>query len=154
MTNVLILIGTVTGNTEQVAAELATIFEYEGLDPTLVNMYDATPELVQQYEQILICTSTYGSGDLPDNADPFYNALLEQKPDLQHVRFAVCALGDHDYDPYFCEAGKLFEQLFTHLGASAVAQRFEIDGDPDPQWIEQAQAWALDVAEALQGVPV
>ena len=104
MTNVLILIGTVTGNTEQVATELATIFAYEGLNPTLVDMYDATPELVQQYEYILICTSTYGSGDLPDNAEPFYNALLEQKPDLQHVRFAVCALGDHGHDPYFCEA--------------------------------------------------
>jgi flavodoxin len=153
MSDILILIGTVTGNTEQVASELATIFEYEGFIPTLLDMYDATPEIVQQHEYVLIGTSTYGSGDLPDNAEPFYHALLEQHPDLQRVRFAVCALGDHGYDPYFCEAGKLFEQLFVHLGATPVAERFEIDGEPDKAWIEQAQAWALDVAEALQGIP-
>jgi sulfite reductase alpha subunit-like flavoprotein len=146
------LIGTVTGNAEQVARELATVFEYSGIPSTLVDMYDASPEIVQQHNAVLICTSTYGSGDLPDNAEPFYNALMEEKPDLAHVRFAVCALGDHGYDPYFCEAGKLFEQLFMYLGATPVADRFEIDGDPDEAIVEQAQAWALDVTEALHGV--
>jgi sulfite reductase alpha subunit-like flavoprotein len=154
MSAILILIGTVTGNAEQVAAELATVFEYAGLTPTLLDMYDATPQLVQQHTNILICTSTHGSGDLPDNAEPLYNALLEQKPELQHVYFAVCALGDHGYDPYFCEAGNLFEQLFAYLGATPVAERFEIDGEPDEPTIEQAQAWAMDVAAALQGVAV
>jgi flavodoxin len=91
---------------------------------------------------------------LPDNAEPFYNALQEATPNLQHVRFAVCALGDHGYDPYFCEAGKLFEQLFTYLGATPVAPPFEIDGEPDDAQIEQVQAWAMDVAEAFTGVAV
>ena len=154
MSDILIFIGTVTGNAEHVADELATVFAYEGLPATLLDMYDATPETVQHASNIVICTSTHGSGDLPDTTEPFYNTLLEQKPDLQHVRFTICALGDHGYDPYFCEAGKLFEQLFTHLGATPVAERFEIDGEPDEAQIELAQAWAMDVAEALHGVAV
>lgn len=153
MDGILILIGTVTGNTEHVAAELAPVFEYSGLNPITVDMFDATPALVQQYNRVLICTSTHGDGGMPDNAERFYHALKDEAPSLNHVQFAVCALGDHDYDPYFCGAAITFERLFAQLGATPVAERFEIDGGPTEDDIEQAQAWSLDVVDAMLGVP-
>lgn len=154
MQDVLILVGTVTGNAEQVASELETVFEYMGTPTITLDMSDATPDVLQQHPDMVLCISTYGSGELPTKAEPFYNAIQKAAPDLQHNRFAVCALGDHGYDPYFCEAGLLFEELFTELGATEIVERFEIDGDLDDFQIEHAQAWAMDVAEIFQGVAV
>ena len=151
---VLILIGTVTGHSDDLAHELAPVFEYEGLAPTLIDMYDARPELFVDYQQVLICTSTHGDGALPDNAEPFYDALESAAPDLSMVQFAVCALGDHEYDPYFCEAGQTFASLLTRLGAAQVVPNFEIDGDLTDAVVEQAQAWALDVIDCYRGAAV
>ena len=153
MHNVLILVGTETGNAEYIATELAAALEFEGLESSIVDMFDATPALVREHAWVIICTSTHGDGDVPGNAERLLAALRQERPDLGHVRFAVCALGDHLYDPYFCEAGQTFVSLFLELGATEVIDRFEIDGEPDTAQIEGAMAWALDVAAALQGVP-
>jgi MioC protein len=153
MSRVLILVGTETGNAEYIATELATALEFEELESSIVDMFDATPALVREHDQVIVCTSTHGDGDLPGNAERFYAALQREQPDLSHVRFTVCALGDHLYDPYFCEAGKTFESLFGRLGATNVIERFEIDGEPDTEQIEGAMSWALDVAAAFGSVP-
>jgi MioC protein len=153
MSKVLILVGTETGNAEYIATELAAALEFEGLESLIVDMFDATPAILREHDRVIISTSTHGDGDLPGNAERFYAALQGEQPDLSHLRFAVCALGDHLYDPYFCEAGKTFESLFERLGATKVIDRFEIDGEPDTGQIEGAMAWALDVAAAFGGVP-
>jgi flavodoxin len=117
-------------------------------------MYDADLTIFEGYQDIVICTSTQGDGDLPANAEPFYNALEAAAPDLSSVAFAVCALGDHDYDPYFCAAGTAFAAVFERLGATQVMPNFELDGEPTELSIEYAQAWALDVAACFQAVAV
>lgn len=152
MRDMMILVGTETGNAEQIARALVEVFAYVELEPEIVDMFDASPELVRQSTHVLICTSTHGDGDLPANAERFVDALHAQTPDLSGVQFAVCALGDHLYDPYFCEAGKTFEQLLVTLGATPVIERFEIDGEPTDDDVEQAQAWALDVVDACRHV--
>jgi len=40
----------------------------------------------------LICSSTYGQGDVPDNAKNLYESLNTARPDLSTVRYGVIAL--------------------------------------------------------------
>ena len=54
----------------------------------------------------LICTSTYGSGDVPDNARALYDSLDAQPKYLGHVRYGVIALGDRTYLNTFAFGGK------------------------------------------------
>lgn len=156
MQEALILVGTETGTAEYVAGELAAALSAAGLTVRCVDMLQATPALLVAHEQVIVCTSTHGDGDLPLNAERFYVLLLRERPRLQHLRFAVCALGDHLYDPYFCQAGKTFEALLEQLGATRVLDRFEIDGEPETEYITAAQAWARQVAAAwcAVGAPV
>jgi flavodoxin len=151
---VLILVGTMTGNADSVAHELAAAFELVDFAPTVLDMYDADITIFEHNQDIVICTSTQGDGELPPNAEKLYDALETTAPDLSSVAFAVCALGDHDYDPYFCEAGTTFAALFERLGATRVMPNFEFDGAPTELTVEQAQAWALDVAACFQAVAV
>jgi len=151
---VLILVGTMTGNADSVAHELAAAFALVGFTATVRDMYDADIALFEHYQDIVICTSTQGDCDLPPNAEHLYDALETAAPDLSPVAFAVCALGDHNYDPFFCEAGATFAALFERLGATRVMPNFEFDGEPTELTTEQAQAWAIDVAACFQAVAV
>jgi sulfite reductase (NADPH) flavoprotein alpha-component len=99
---VLILVSTMTGNADLVAHELAAAFDLVGFTPTVRDMYDADPTIFEHYQDIVICMSTQGDGDLPANAKPLYDTLEASAPDLSSVAFAVCALGGHNYDPFFC----------------------------------------------------
>jgi hypothetical protein len=71
----------------------------------------------------LVCTSTYGTGEVPDNAKPLYAALGEQRPDLSKVRYGVVALGDSIYPNTFCFGGKRFDELLASLGARRIGER-------------------------------
>ncbi len=51
-------------------------------------------------QMVILITSTYGEGDLPDTAIPFFDALKQQKPDLPSREFAAFGLGDGSYDTY------------------------------------------------------
>ncbi|HEU5015364.1 MAG TPA: flavodoxin domain-containing protein [Roseiflexaceae bacterium] len=143
---ILILFGTVMGHAEQVAIDLAAALVEQGIAATVYDMEDVDVALCEAAQDIILCTSTYGNGDLPMNAEPFFRALEEREPDLCGVRFAVCALGDRNYDPFYCAAGDAFTDLFTKLGAAAVVPPFTFDGDPDPDTIADAREWALTFA--------
>ena len=69
----------------------------------------------------LICTSTYGAGDVPDNAQRLFSSLETERPDLSGSHVRRIALGDTTYKDTFCQGGKRFEQLLTELGAKEQA---------------------------------
>lgn len=134
------------GNAERVANDLAAALTEQGIAATVYDMEDVDLALCEAAQKVIICTSTYGNGDLPMNAEPFYRKLEERKPNLHGVRFAVCALGDHNYDPFYCAAGEAFTELFTKLGAAEGAPAFTFDGDPLPGAIADARQWTLTFA--------
>ena len=104
-----ILIGTMTGNAQLVAQELELRFDGEGVNVETVDMDGLTPEVFETGYIYLICTSTYGQGDVPDNARFFIEALDELKPDLQDLRYGIIALGDRTYAETYCFGGKRFD---------------------------------------------
>jgi len=106
-----------TGTAELVAEEVKDALAAEGAAVEILAMDRLTPEAFARAGRYLICTSTYGQGDVPDNARDFFAALEGARPDLGHVQYGVIALGDHTYAQTFCFGGKRFDALLTELGA-------------------------------------
>jgi len=143
-----ILVGTMTGTAELVADEVRDALVSEGVLADVLAMDKLTPAAFERPGRFLICTSTYGQGDVPDNARDFFTALEAVRPDLAHVEYGVIALGDHTYAQTFCFGGKRFDQLLTSLGARRLGEVFLHDASagtvPEEVAVEWARGWAGD----------
>ena len=80
-------------------------------------------------KNFLLATSTWGDGDMPDNAVSFWDWLKGgEAPSLAHASFAVLGLGDRNYNR-FCQAGKNLDMRFAELGAKRLLPFCECDTD-------------------------
>jgi MioC protein len=124
MSPFVLLVGTMTGNAEFAAEEMATVLKEEfGREAELRLMDGLGADVFQPGAIYLICTSTYGTGEVPENAKALYGALCEQRPDLSAVRYAVCGLGDSGYPDTYNYGGKRFDDILSELGARRVGER-------------------------------
>jgi len=144
-----ILVGTMTGNAERVAEEIELSYDdrarIDALDMDLL-----TPAVFDDEAIFLICTSTYGQGDVPDNARDFYKLLDEQKPDLRHVRYGVISLGDMTYAQTYANGGKRFDAILTELGATRLGEVFCHDASTGTLPEDEAVAWAGEWLSAIE----
>jgi sulfite reductase (NADPH) flavoprotein alpha-component len=150
-----ILYGTQTGNAEGVANDAAAAAKGQGFDVTVSGLDEIELEEFAGLKYVLIVTSTYGEGEMPDNAELFWEALSSSvAPRMEGVSFGVLALGDTSYDG-FCQAGKLFDTRLEQLGASRVLARTDCDVDYEAEaaeWIQGALS-ALVPTSGASGVP-
>ena len=157
--HVTILVGTMTGTAQLVAQELELAWDDDStrVSTLLMDGLDAT--VFARPGVFLVCTSTYGQGDVPDNARKFYEALAAARPDLSQVRYGVFGLGDRTYAETFNFGGKLFDELLAGLGAQRIGERVQHDAssgvlpeeraeDWGPEWLAQARAVLGAVADA------
>jgi len=143
-----ILVGTMTGTAELVADEVKDTLAAEGFAAEVLVMDKLTPAVFERPGRFLICTSTYGQGDVPDNARDFFAALETARPDLTRVEYGVIALGDRTYAQTFCFGGKRFDQLLASLGARRLGEVLLHDASagtvPEEVAVEWVRRWAGD----------
>jgi MioC protein len=146
-----ILIGTMTGTAQLCAQEmeLALGDESTQIEALLMDGLDAS--VFDREGAFLICTSTYGQGDVPDNARALYEDLQKKRPDLSRVRYWVFGLGDRTYAETFNYGGKRFDDILSELGASRVGERYKHDASsgvlPEEMAVEWCQAWAAQLVD-------
>ncbi|RWR05404.1 sulfite reductase subunit alpha [Sinirhodobacter populi] len=142
-----VLFGSQTGNAEAMAEAAAKSARAMGFDARLAALDDVTMAELAAMSRVVIVCSTYGEGEMPDNAQLFWEALSgSDAPRLEHLQFAVLALGDTGYDG-FCQAGKLIDVRLEQLGAHRLAARQDCDVDYE----EPAGAWVGTVLPLLSG---
>lgn len=151
MTPITILVATMTGNAEFAAEDLQEILRGHGLEVTLLLMDDLRPDVFKREGAFLICTSTYGEGEVPDNAREFYESLCAQRPDLGGVRYAVFGLGDSTYRDTFNHGGKRFDDLMTELGARRLGDRAKHDASSEVSASDYAREWVGEWYGAVRG---
>ncbi|HMK68854.1 MAG TPA: flavodoxin domain-containing protein [Stellaceae bacterium] len=139
-----ILVGTMTGTAELVADEVKDAAAGEGIEAEVLAMDRLTPGVFEREGLFLLCTSTYGQGDVPDNARDFFAAIEAQKPDLSAVRYGLIALGDRTYAQTYCFGGKRFDELLTGLGAARVGEPLLHDASAGTIPEEVAVDWVRD----------
>jgi MioC protein len=144
-----ILIGTMTG-TAQLCAQEMELALGDGetqIEALLMDNLDAS--VFERDGAFLICTSTYGQGDVPDNARALYEDLQKKRPDLSRVRYGVFGLGDRTYAETFNYGGKRFDDILTELGATRIGERYKHDASsgvlPEEMAVEWCQQWATQI---------
>ena len=134
---VAILYASQSGTAEGLARKLAKELKAQGHTPAVSTLVGYTPAALAAESCALIIASTYGDGDAPDGAQPFYEQLcLEHFPRMEKLSYAVFALGDTHYE-HFCKFGKDLDAKLAALGANPLADRIDCDVDVDEpfaQW--------------------
>jgi sulfite reductase (NADPH) flavoprotein alpha-component len=74
----LILYATESGNAETLAGKLASDARRKGFRVTLTDVADTTPADVAKAKNLLVIAATWGEGDPPSRAEPFYKALMAE----------------------------------------------------------------------------
>lgn len=153
-----ILVGTMTSTADYVAqsiqmdcADLISEIDIVLMDNLDMAVFDASQAEDALY---LICTSTYGQGDVPDNARALYDSMAETPQFLGHVRYGVIALGDRTYLQTFCFGGKKFDDRLQDLGAQRVGEVWCHDAStgtmPETEGTEWCRQWLTQALETLQ----
>jgi len=139
-----ILVGTMTGTAQLVAQEVELTLDDGSVRLRTEPMDDLEAGVFAGGGLYLICTSTYGQGDVPDNAKKLYESLQVSRPDLSKVRYGVIALGDRTYAETFCNGGRRFDAILAELGARRIGEIMLHDASAGTMPEELAVAWASD----------
>ena len=148
-----LLVGTMTGTAQLVAQELELVWDDGELKVETLLMDKLDSSVFEREGIFLIVTSTYGQGDVPDNARNFYEDLKAKRPDLSRVRYGVFGLGDRTYAETFNFGGKRFDDILTELGAQRIGERVQHDASsgvlPEEMAVEWGEGWLALVKEAV-----
>lgn len=136
--------GTDMGNAEDAAMTFAEAATAAGIPAEAVELNQVELDQLDTTTHFIVVTSTFGDGEFPDTAALFWEALSASTARLEHLSFAVLALGDTSYE-LFCQAGKLLDARLEELGATRLADRVDVDG----YYEEPAAAWTTDLVKQL-----
>lgn len=137
-----IIVGTMLGASEYVADAIAEKLSALGHSYTI----HPEPNLddIKTQSTWVVCTSTHGAGELPDNIQPFASQIKDVS--LAPVKAYVIGLGDTSYDT-FCFGAKQMEKQITDNGGTLLADTLFIDVLEHPipedvavEWFEQVLA--------------
>lgn len=156
----LVLYGSDTGTTEQLANNFYEECKQRGVNVTLSSCDDYETEELVNEPLIVLLVSTCGQGELPPNCRNFYKYLQGLSPDtLKNTKYAVFGLGDSNYT-FFNQAAKKYDEVLAKAGAKRVVETGYGNDQDEDKFNTAYDIWepnlfnALDIKPAqLQGPP-
>lgn len=136
----LLLFGSTTGTTRLLAMAVRKGLETAGLQVTLRNVKQATPQELEDHSLIVMGCSTWEDGALQRDFQAFLPRLGQMRLDGRFA--AVFGPGSKSYS-HFCRAVDLLERELCERGARLVGPSLRIDGTgysarPDAvQWAKE-----------------
>uniref|UniRef100_L2GHV6 Sulfite reductase flavoprotein alpha-component n=1 Tax=Colletotrichum fructicola (strain Nara gc5) TaxID=1213859 RepID=L2GHV6_COLFN len=149
--SMLILYGSETGNSQDIAEELGRNAQRLHFNTKVDEMNGAQLSLLLQYTLVVFVISTTGQGDMPRNSTVFWKSLLRKKLPpgcLGNVKFTTFGLGDSMYIKFNWAARKLHKRL-EQLGAQEFYPRGEADEQDSDGADERYMPWAADLRKKL-----
>ncbi|KAK5073616.1 NAPDH-dependent diflavin reductase [Lithohypha guttulata] len=125
----LILYGTETGNSQDIAYELGQCLERIHFATKIRELDGVSIPDLPQYDLLVFAISTTGQGDFPSNARKFWLSLLRKKLPLSilsAVKYGLVGLCDSSY-PKFNLAGRKLNKRLQQLGATSLLSPCEAD---------------------------
>jgi len=132
-----VLYASQSGTAEGLARKVAKELKSKGHVASLASLEGYTPAALAEERYAIFIASTYGEGDPPDVAQPFFQKLcVEHLPRYLDLSYSVLALGDSHYE-HFCKFGIDLDNKLAALGAVRIYDRVDCDVDldePFAQW--------------------
>lgn len=148
MSKILMLYTSLTGNTELMAEAILKQLEqydHQVFTKSFEDDVVETKELLD-YDAILIGLYTWIDGDLPFEAEDFYEELYDM--DLKGKVCGVFGSADTSYEQYGTAVEMIYEQLET-LGASIVPDRIVVDLEPNSEELERCKKLVDSACEMI-----
>ena len=79
-----ILVGTMTGTAELVAEEIDIYLNDSGHKSDIILIDNFNHDELKNINNLVICSSTYGQGDVPDGSQSFYDFLSNSNKSFSH----------------------------------------------------------------------
>ena len=146
---ILIVFSSIGGNTELVVQKVSQIVQQSQratVDVIRVDSFDTSkPELLDQYNCLILASPTYGQGTIENHFSPFLKLI---KSKIATKNCAVIGLGDNKYYPeYLTESGAILEKYVTDNGGNLLVPALRIGMPPIkfieklvPKWVEKLLA--------------
>ncbi|MEN0105877.1 MAG: sulfite reductase flavoprotein subunit alpha [Pseudomonas sp.] len=128
-----------SGFAEQLAWQSAGQLQAAGRAVTVQPLASLSPQQLRETRNALFVVSTFGDGEAPDSARGFERKLLGQDLGLEHLKYAVLALGDRQYQ-HFCGFAHRLQGWLSKEGGNPLFATVEVDnGDSSAlqQWQQQ-----------------
>ena len=141
MAKIILVTGSVFGAAMLTADEIETKLTGESHEVIRPDPQTVAPLTDESVEHLVVCTSSTGNGDVPDDLLPLYTGLRTEYPRIIHLSYLVVALGDSSYDN-FCGGGLTMDEAIRDLGAKQIKAPLTIDAleitepeDVAPEWV-------------------
>ncbi len=142
-----ILYGSQSGNSEGLADKWKKEAQKYGLNPTVYDMDGFDIKSMSSMSRVMIVCSTWGEGEMPDNAEELYESAVGVGKILDNTHFSICSLGDTGYD-LFCQSGKDWDKTMEDMGGTRIHDRVDCDVDFE----EPAELWMNGAMSKLASV--
>ena len=113
-----------------------------------VHLQPTFAQISNENQTWLICTSTHGAGDYPDNIQTFITDLEKSDQDLSSINFLTIGIGDSSYDT-FCYAAKKINNILISKGCTEITALLTLDMSEDIDPEERAQHWLNENKDLL-----
>lgn len=137
-----------SGFAEQLAWQTAGQLQAAGLPVRVQRLAELTEQDLQQSRNAVFVISTFGDGEAPDSARGFERKLLGQPLSLEHLNYAVLALGDRQYQ-HFCAFAQRLHGWLVERGGQSLFAPVEVD-NADPAAL---QNWQQQLGRATGSTP-
>lgn len=142
-----IFVATMTGLAEMCAEEIEDALTLAGIECNRHLMDDLDASAFEDCGLILIVTSTYGQGEIPDNGLAFFAEIENESVELSGRRYAIFSLGDSTYHDTFCAAGDRFDTALASCGAERLVDVERHDASSGSLAEDVAGEWAAGWAD-------
>lgn len=128
--DILVAYASQSGSTAQLAEKTADSLRAGGMHVELCSLQELDLQRLQRTRRALFLVSTTGEGDAPDMAAGFVDSVMHSPAALDHLGYAVLALGDSEYVNY-CRFGHAIEHWLQRSGARRLFDMIEVDDGDD-----------------------
>ncbi|SDK47320.1 flavodoxin [Sediminibacillus albus] len=148
MPKVILLFCSMSGNTEEIAEIMEETISKHGLDVLKfqIDIDDVSAADLLDYDAILFGTYTWGDGDIPYEAEDFYDDMADV--DLTDKVVALFGSCDSMY-PNYGGAIDSFAERFKERGAMTVLYNLKVELTPEQNDIKRCQSFAEEFVKEL-----
>ncbi|CAI8884912.1 sulfite reductase flavoprotein subunit alpha [Pseudomonas soli] len=138
-----------SGFAEQLAWQSAGQLQAAGLPVQVRPLAELGEAQLRNANRALFVVSTFGDGEAPDSARGFERKVLGQPWALEHLDYALLALGDRQY-PHFCGFARRLQAWLGERGATCAFSPVEVD-NADPAALA---LWQQELTQLTGTLPV